>query len=92
MYQVNLYNIEKTNKIIDVSKLPKLFLSSLDISRSRYTLINSNLVVVSDGSGPIKSSPGRARALNVGLGLGLAWIPKKILISCKAKMPEKQTQ
>ena len=72
MYQVNLYNIEKTNKIIDISKLPKLFLSSLDISRSRYTLINSNLVVVSDGSGPIKSSPGRARALNAGLGLGLA--------------------
>ena len=72
MYQVNLYNIEKTNKIIDISKLPKLFPSSLDISRSRYTLINSNLVVVSDGLGPIKSSLGGAQALNVGVGPGLA--------------------
>ena len=67
-----MYNIEKTNKIIDISKLPKLFPSSLDISRSRYTLINSNLVVVSDGLGPIKSSLGGAQALNVGVGLGLA--------------------
>ena len=67
-----MYNIEKTNEIIDISKLPKLFPSSLDISRSRYTLINSNLVVVSDGLGPIKSSLGGAQALNVGVGLGLA--------------------
>ena len=67
-----MYNIEKTNKIIDISKPPKLFPSSLDISRSRYTLINSNLVVVSDGLGPIKSSLGGAQALNVGVGPGLA--------------------
>ena len=67
-----MYNIEKTNKIIDISKLPKLFPSSLDISRSRYTLINSNLVVVSDGLGPIKSSLVGAQVLNVGFGPGLA--------------------
>ena len=41
------------------------------VSVTRYLLaLNTLLIATSDGSGPKKTGPGQARALNVGLGPG----------------------